>query len=254
MRLSRPGGWQEPRQLEEVAGNIQETGCSSIYIWLLPTAINRSISTFARTSQSNTLAAYQNPPLLPDLSHHCTILHHSRQNHKPPATNNMYRSILIASIASLVASQSTVDAVSQVGDGQIQAPTEQVSEPAPSVPTSAPYSNPFTIYLTETDSWGVITGMPAVATSQPEVVTSQPTQPAVVTSQPVSPTHTYESSTTLQTSTTSSEVTSESEQATSTTAASSSPSVAPLNGGAETKRVAGAGLALVVVSIGFFML
>lgn len=38
-------------------------------------------------------------------------------------------------------------------------------------------SNPNTQYLTETDSNGVITGMPTVATSQPA-------QPAVVTSQP----------------------------------------------------------------------
>jgi len=38
--------------------------------------------------------------------------------------------------------------------------------------------NPNTMYLTQTDANGVITGMPAVATSQPA-------QPAVVTSQPL---------------------------------------------------------------------
>jgi hypothetical protein len=167
----------------------------------------------------------------------------------------MYRSVLLASLASLAVSQNTVEAVSQNQDGQIQAPTDTVI--ATAAPTSAPYENPFTIYTTETNEWGVITGMPKVYTSQPTqplAVTSQPTQPAVVTSQPVSPTHTYGNSTTLQTSTMSSETTSETEAASSTTgAAASSPSVAPLNG-ADTNRIAGAGLALVVVSIGFFML
>jgi hypothetical protein len=46
--------------------------------------------------------------------------------------------------------------------------------------TSVSYDNPLTAYLTQTDSNGVITGMP----TQPAVVTSIPTQPAVVTSQP----------------------------------------------------------------------
>jgi hypothetical protein len=48
--------------------------------------------------------------------------------------------------------------------------------------------NPNTMYLTQTDANGVITGMPQVATSQPTqpaVVTSQPGQPAVVTEQPL---------------------------------------------------------------------
>ncbi|KAF2431086.1 hypothetical protein EJ08DRAFT_649166 [Tothia fuscella] len=47
--------------------------------------------------------------------------------------------------------------------------------------TSVPYENPLTEYLTQTNSLGVITGMP----TQPAVVTSIPTQPAVVTSQPI---------------------------------------------------------------------
>lgn len=40
-------------------------------------------------------------------------------------------------------------------------PTGNIAE------TTAPYSNPFTIYTTQTDSRGVITGMPAVVTAQP---------------------------------------------------------------------------------------
>ncbi|KAF2003320.1 hypothetical protein P154DRAFT_532423 [Amniculicola lignicola CBS 123094] len=46
---------------------------------------------------------------------------------------------------------------------------------------------PQTSYLQQTNSLGVVTGMPAVFTSQPSqpaVFTSQPSQPAVVTSQP----------------------------------------------------------------------
>lgn len=47
---------------------------------------------------------------------------------------------------------------------------------------------PQTSYLQQTNSLGVVTGMPAAATSQPgqpAVVTNQPGQPAVVTSQPL---------------------------------------------------------------------
>ncbi|ETN36588.1 uncharacterized protein HMPREF1541_08866 [Cyphellophora europaea CBS 101466] len=180
----------------------------------------------------------------------------------------MYRTVLLASVATLAAAQSavTVDAVSQIGDGQIQAPTGPIQESSDAVPTvstpasiatdTAPYSNPFTVYTSQTNEWGVITGMPTVVTSQPAVVTSQP---SVETSQPVSPIHSYANSTTLQTSTTASETASETETESDTTSATSSagssPSVAPVNGnGADTNRVAGAGLALVLVSIGFFML
>ena len=170
--------------------------------------------------------------------------------------------VLLASLVSLAAAQSaaSADAVSQIGDGQAQVPTAPGPEipeaSVPSVSTSAPYENPFTVYTAETNSWGVITGMPSVVTSQPLAVTSQPTQPAVVTSQPVSPVHSY-ANTTLQTSTSASETASESETETASASntASSSPSVAPINeSGAETSRIAGACIALVVVSVGFFML
>lgn len=39
--------------------------------------------------------------------------------------------------------------------------------------TTISYSNANTAYLTETNSLGVVTGMPTVVTSQPSVVTSQ---------------------------------------------------------------------------------
>jgi hypothetical protein len=55
----------------------------------------------------------------------------------------------------------TVNAVSQIGDGQVQAPTGPQPS-APSAPSSAPYENPFTIYTDQTNSWGVITGMPSM--------------------------------------------------------------------------------------------
>lgn len=45
------------------------------------------------------------------------------------------------------------------------------------MPTTVPYTNGFTSYLTETNSLGVVTGMPEVATAQsalPPAVTSQP--------------------------------------------------------------------------------
>lgn len=165
----------------------------------------------------------------------------------------MYRSIFIASIATLAAAQSTLEAVNQIQDGQVQAPTATVVASAP-VPTSAPYENPFTIYLTQTNEWGVITGMPDVQTSQPLPAVAITSQPSLITSQPVSPTHSYGNSTTLHTITTSAETTSETDGSSSTSAATS-PSVAPLSeSGADTNRIAGAGLALVVVSIGFFML
>ena len=58
--------------------------------------------------------------------------------------------------------------------------------------SSPPQTNPFTSFLTETNSLGVVTGQPSVVTSQPAVVTSQPaaitTQPAAVTTQPAAAT------------------------------------------------------------------
>lgn len=57
----------------------------------------------------------------------------------------MHRTVLlIASIAGSVLSQTTVAPVSQITDGQPQAPTG-----APVVSSSS-YNNPFSIYLTET--------------------------------------------------------------------------------------------------------
>jgi hypothetical protein len=53
--------------------------------------------------------------------------------------------------------------------------------------TSSVDNYPQTSYLKQTNSLGVVTGMPAVFTSQPSAavaITSQPGQPAVVTSQP----------------------------------------------------------------------
>lgn len=223
------------------------------YICLLFT-VTSNVSIFTTENQQT--------PILNTLCTHCliTAFLHTTSTQLPSLihTSKMYRTVLLASLAGLVASQnaSTADAVSQIGDGQVQAPTGTAPEAeAPSVATSAPYENPFTVYTAETDSWGVITGMPTVVTSQPEVVTSQPTQPAVMTSQPVSPVHSYGNSTTLHTSTSASETASETESETGSSTGSPSPSVAPINeSGAETSRIAGAGIALVVVSFGFFML
>lgn len=182
-------------------------------------------------------------------------------------STNMYRSILVASLATLAVSQNavTMNAISQIGDGQIQAPTDTqpIVPPAQSPPpaqappaseSSAPYSNPFTIYTSQTNEWGVVTGMPSVVTSQPQAVA---TQPEVVTSQPLPPppavpTFPPSSNSTTSSLRTSTVAASTPAEATTSTPASS-PSVAPLNG-AETNRVAGAGLALFVVSVGFFML
>jgi hypothetical protein len=50
--------------------------------------------------------------------------------------------------------------------------------------TTAPYTNAFTSYLTQTNSLGVITGMPAVATAQSALPPAVTTQPEAVTSQP----------------------------------------------------------------------
>jgi hypothetical protein len=54
----------------------------------------------------------------------------------------------------------------------------------PSQSTTAPYTNAFTSYLTQTNSLGVITGMPAVATAQSALPSAVTTQPEAVTSQP----------------------------------------------------------------------
>ncbi|MCJ1259243.1 ADAM metallopeptidase with thrombospondin type 1, motif [Lignoscripta atroalba] len=71
-----------------------------------------------------------------------------------------------------LAQSSTVVSVTEVTDGQVQA-------------TSTTYTNPFTSFLSQTDSLGVVTGQPSVVTSQPSVFTSQPvaetSQPSVIT-------------------------------------------------------------------------
>ncbi|MCJ1407042.1 Glycoside hydrolase 18 protein [Ptychographa xylographoides] len=70
-------------------------------------------------------------------------------------------------VAALIfASVALAQAVTEFTDGQPQAPT------------SSAYTNPFTSYLTETNSEGVVTGMPSVVTSMPTSI------PAVVTSMP----------------------------------------------------------------------
>lgn len=47
------------------------------------------------------------------------------------------------------------------------------SDSGSAITTSAPYSNANTVYLTQTDSNGVVTGQPSVITSQPAAATSQ---------------------------------------------------------------------------------
>ncbi|ERF76143.1 hypothetical protein EPUS_01477 [Endocarpon pusillum Z07020] len=96
----------------------------------------------------------------------------------------MYTSSSLVVIASLLAASSyaqedpsTVSAITQITDGQPQAP---VTTP---VASSSSYSNP---YVTQTNSLGVVTGQPSPETSQPLPVTSQP---SVITS--MSPAATY---------------------------------------------------------------
>lgn len=64
----------------------------------------------------------------------------------------------------------------------IAALAQSDSSATPSATSTVSNDNPFTSYLTQTNSLGVITGQPAVVTTQPDVVT---TQPAVVTTQPL---------------------------------------------------------------------
>ena len=189
-----------------------------------------------------------------------------------PPHNNMYTSQLCLSTISLAVTlllqtthaATTVAAVSEYPDGQPQAPPATVSSAWPTysasigwpVTSSTPYENPFTIYTTMTNSLGVITGMPAVWTSQPS-------QPAVVTSQPPSATLPYYSGYYYNTTTSASTSTmtgsySMSTMTTTTTTGSSSKSAVPtfaqVTGAAvSSRKVAGAGVALVVAAIGFCM-
>lgn len=64
----------------------------------------------------------------------------------------------------------------------------EASSGSTTVSTTVPYTNGFTSYLTETNSLGVVTGMPSVVTSQPSqpaAVTAQSSLPTGVTTQPV---------------------------------------------------------------------
>lgn len=101
--------------------------------------------------------------------------------HTPTTTSTL---LLLASLLAFTPNTilaqegtSTVNPISQIPDGQPQAPTSI-------------YSNPF---VTQTDSRGVVTGQPIPETSQPLPETSQPlpitTQPSVVTD--ISPAATY---------------------------------------------------------------
>ncbi|KAJ9632853.1 hypothetical protein H2204_007583 [Knufia peltigerae] len=150
---------------------------------------------------------------------------------------------------------STVPGVSQISDGQIQATATTMSS----------YENPFTMYTTETNSLGVITGMPSVVTSQPSVVTSQPASPTL----PSYSGYVYANSTSAssQTTMTGGQNTtltgsmSATTMATSTAsgsgsggASSASPTFAQATGGAVSNKVAGAGIGLVVMGLGFSLL
>jgi len=161
-------------------------------------------------------------------------------------------------LLTLTAAQSTVTVqpVTQIADGQVQAP-----QALNGTTTTAAYTNPFTSYTTQTDSLGVITGMPSVVTSQPAVITSQP---AVVTSQPsvagVIMTTSYANTTmaTSARSSMSSVLMSASSSASSVRAsagsATSSASIEVSTGGAVNNRITGTGLGLVVLGGTFALL
>lgn len=172
--------------------------------------------------------------------------------------------LLLHSTATL-ADASTMTAISQIPDGQPPAPastwpsgsTSQFwsSLPGATVPSypSSSYENPFTIYTTQTNSLGVITGMPSVVTSQPAVVTSQPASPTL----PSYSEHAYENSTTSSTASpttlaTSTVVASPSHGENAT--ASASATFQQSTGGAVANKVAGAGIGLIVLGLGFSML
>jgi hypothetical protein len=173
---------------------------------------------------------------------------------------------LLAGVA-MASPDTTMNAISQLTDGQPQAPATTVSWPstATTAPTTAvtwpvtssePYENPFTIYTSMTNSLGVITGMPAVWTSQPS-------QPALVTSQPPSatlPTYSgyyYNTTWSASSSTLATLATSQSSVNAETTTTSASglvPTFAQTTGAASSDRIVGASMALVVAAVGFCML
>jgi hypothetical protein len=161
---------------------------------------------------------------------------------------------------------STMTAISQLSDGQVQAPTDSSTDSSLLASSStSSYENPFTIYTTQTNSLGVITGMPSVVTSQPSAVTSQPASPTL----PSYSGYVYANSTTITTTgssateaqtPTSTAPRSGTTLATSTVVASgsgatnASPTLAQATGGAVSNQVAGAGIGLVVLGLGFSLL
>ena len=175
----------------------------------------------------------------------------------------MYRTLLTIALATAALAQDststmTMNAVSQITDGQIQAPTDTGIPTGPGpviVSTSVPYSNPFTSYLSQTDSMGVVTGMPSVVTSQPAAVTEQPVSPTL----PSYSGYAYGNSTTVGVSaSTMQTMASNSVQASASVqpqgSASASATVSESTGGADMNRVAGCGVALAVLGMGFAML
>lgn len=107
--------------------------------------------------------------------------------HTPLTLNILYLAAaasLLSTISAQETSTMTTSAVTQISDGQIQAPA-----PTPETTSLSSYSNPSEQYTSLTNSLGVITGQPSVITSQPSVITSQP---SVITSQ--DPVATFESS------------------------------------------------------------
>lgn len=165
--------------------------------------------------------------------------------------------------------QSTVSGISQLSDGQVQAPTssilspsttETLADPVATTTTSESYENPFTIYTTQTNSLGVITGQPSVVTSQPDVVTSQPPSATL----PSVSGYWYGNSSSIATETSAESNVLPSTLATSTVTGSGSSSVtgsrsatatfAQATGAAASGKIVGSGLGFVILALGFSML
>jgi hypothetical protein len=162
--------------------------------------------------------------------------------------------------------QTTVPGVSEIPDGQIQVQPEDSSSTTTAIvsSSSAAYENPFTIYTSQTNSLGVVTGMPAVVTSQPLVATSQPD---VITSQPSSAvlptlsgfyynttTSTSSEASSIAASTLTTSTVGASGSSGSSGSRSASATIAQATGGAVANRVAGAGFGLVVLGLAFSLL
>ena len=178
----------------------------------------------------------------------------------------MYSStILTLALATAALAQSTVNPVSQIADGQPQAPTGVPSGPGPEIISTAlptettPYTNAFTSYLSMTDSLGVVTGMPSVVTSQPAAVTEQPVSPTL----PSYSGYAYGNSTTVGVMASTMQTVASATQEASASAsapeqqsgsASASATVGQSTGSAEVNRVAGCGVALMVLGVGFSLL